>query len=85
VVILSDGELNLIKLKQSWKNLSPYGVAVYSGDLCESEYFLGIRVFTVDSDQHLRRAVKTALAMHEPVIINAVVDPEDYRWLIARQ
>ncbi len=31
VVVFSDGELNLIKVKQSWKNLSPYGTSFIPG------------------------------------------------------
>jgi hypothetical protein len=33
----------------------------------------------------MRKAVIQALSINEPVIINAVIDPEDYKWLIARQ
>ena len=31
VVVFSDGELNLIKTKQSWKNIPPYGTISLSG------------------------------------------------------
>ncbi len=27
-VVLSDGELNLIRLKQSWQNIAPYGTGL---------------------------------------------------------
>ena len=42
IVVFSDGELNLIKIKQSWKNLLPYGTILYQGDLFESDIFLGV-------------------------------------------
>ena len=84
-VVFSDGELNLIKIKQSWKDLAPYGTFLYSGDLFGSDIFLGIKVLTADSDERMRRAINTALSMNEPVIINAIIDPEDYKWLIVRQ
>jgi acetolactate synthase-1/2/3 large subunit len=84
-VIFSDGELNLIKIKQSWKGLAPYGTLLYSGDLFGSDIFLGIKVLTADSDERMRKAINTALSMNEPVIINAIIDPEDYKWLIVRQ
>jgi acetolactate synthase-1/2/3 large subunit len=51
IVVLSDGELNLIKLKQTWQNLAPYATGLYSGDLFDSEVFFGIDVFTVDSEK----------------------------------
>ena len=49
VVVFSDGELNLIKVKQSWKNLSPYGTMLYQGDLFGADMFLGVRVLRADS------------------------------------
>jgi acetolactate synthase-1/2/3 large subunit len=85
VVIFSDGELNLIKVKQSWKNLAPYGTALYQGDLFGGNSFLGIRVLRADSHESLRRVIIDALSVHEPVIINAVIDPEDYNWLIVKR
>ena len=84
VIVFSDGELNLIKLKQSWKDISPYGTILYRDDLFGSDVFLGIRVLTARTSDGLRKSVNSALAMNEPVIINAVIDPEDYKWMIVR-
>lgn len=83
-VVFSDGELNLIKIKQSWKELQPYGTQLYSGDLFGTDRFLGLKVFTADSEEKMRKAVNAALALDEPVIINAIIDPEDYKWLIVK-
>ena len=85
VVVFSDGELNLIKVKQSWKELPPYGTLLYQGDLFGSDTFLGVRVLRADSIERMRTVVIEALSVHEPVIINAVIDPEDYRWLIVKR
>ena len=85
VVVFSDGELNLIKVKQSWKDLQPYGTILYQGDLFNADRFLGIKVLTVISAETMREALIEALAMNEPVIINAVIDPEDYKWLIVKR
>ena len=85
VVVFSDGELNLIKVKQSWKELPPYGTSLYHGDLFCSDIFLGIRVLRADSSDKMRTAVNEALSVNEPVIINAVIDPEDYNWLIVKR
>ena len=84
-MFLSDGELNLIKLKQSWKDLPPYGTQLYQGDLFGADIFFGIRVLTVDSQEDMKRAVNEALFLNEPVIINAIIDPEDYKWLIVKR
>lgn len=85
IVVFSDGELNLIKVKQSWKNISPYGTTLYQGDLFGSDTFLGIKVLKADSYDRMRLVIIEALSVNEPVIINAVIDPEDYKWLIVRR
>lgn len=85
VVVLSDGELNLIKLKQYWKDLPSYGTQLYQGDLFGTDVFFGIRVLTADSQDGMKRAVDEALFLNEPVIINAVIDPDDYKWLVVRR
>jgi acetolactate synthase-1/2/3 large subunit len=85
IVVFSDGELNLIKVKQSWKELSPYGTMLYQGDLFGTDHFLGVRVLRADNHSDMRHALIEALAMNEPVIVNAVIDPEEYRWLIVKR
>jgi acetolactate synthase-1/2/3 large subunit len=85
IIVFSDGELNLIKLKQSWKELQPYGTDLYPGDLFGCDSFLGVRVIRAATEEEMRTAIKESLQIDEPVIINAVIDPEDYKWLIVRQ
>ncbi|HLN21651.1 MAG TPA: thiamine pyrophosphate-binding protein [Bacteroidales bacterium] len=85
VVVFSDGELNLIKVKQSWRELPPYGTMLYDGDLFGSDSFLGVRVLNAGTSEAMRVAVIEALSSSGPVIINAVIDPEDYKWLIVRR
>jgi thiamine pyrophosphate-dependent acetolactate synthase large subunit-like protein len=84
-VVFSDGELNLIKLKQSWNNLAPYGTNLYSGDLFGAGIFLGVRVLSAHSDESMRDAINEAVLLDEPVIINAMIDPEDYKRLVVRR
>jgi acetolactate synthase-1/2/3 large subunit len=85
VVVFSDGELNLIKVKQSWKELPAYGTLLYQGDLFEAAVFLGVKVLSANSIDGMRNATIEALSVNEPVIINAVIDPEDYKWLIVKR
>ena len=85
IVVFSDGELNLIKVKQSWKGIPAYGTLLYPDDLFDAEIFLGIRVLRADTTEGMRKALIEALSVNEPVIINAVIDPEDYKWLIVRR
>jgi acetolactate synthase I/II/III large subunit len=85
IIVFSDGELNLIKVKQSWKNIPPYGTILYHGDLFGTDVFLGVKVLRADSSESMRKSIIEALSVNEPVIINAVIDPEDYKWLIVRR
>ncbi len=85
VVVFSDGELNLIKVKQSWKNIPSFGTLLYQGDLFGTDIFLGIRVLRADSHDGMVKTIIEALSVNEPVIINAVIDPEDYNWLIVKR
>jgi acetolactate synthase I/II/III large subunit len=85
IVVFSDGELNLIKIKQSWKNIHPYGTTLYQGDLFGADTFFGVKVLRADSIESMRKVIIEALSVNEPVIINAAIDPEDYRWLIVRR
>jgi acetolactate synthase-1/2/3 large subunit len=85
VVVLSDGELNLIKLKQAWKDIKPCGTNLYYGELFGSDIFLGVKVLRTDSPETMRKSVNTALLLKEPVIINAIIDPDDYKWLVVKR
>jgi thiamine pyrophosphate-dependent acetolactate synthase large subunit-like protein len=65
--------------------LPAYGTLLYQSDLFGVDIFMGIRVLRADSIESMRRATIEALSVNEPVIINAVIDPEDYKWLIVRR
>jgi len=85
IVVLSDGELNLIKIKQSWHGLEPNSTVLYEGDLFGSDSFLGIKVYRATSEKTLIKALQAASDATVPVIINAVIDSTDYDDLIVRQ
>ena len=53
--------------------------------LFESDTFLGIDVITADSEVSLRKAINESLNVSRPVIINARIDPDDYKWLVVRK
>ena len=84
VVVLSDGELNLIRLKQSWKDLNPYGTTLCHGSLFGSETFLGCEVVHVTDAKQMQKAVSRALHSANSAIIEAVVDPSVYSDLVVR-
>lgn len=84
-IVMSDGELNLIRLKKSWQNLSSEGTKLYSGDLFGSTTFFGIKVINALSEAGLRLGIRESLKLREPVIINARIDPSDYEKLVVRR
>lgn len=85
IVVLTDGELNLIKLKQKWQNKTPYATTLYSGDLFDSEKFFGLSVLSADSEDKMKEVLNEALSIEKPVIINARIDPDDYKWLVTKK
>ena len=84
VVVLSDGELNLIKVKQAWKNVDPYGIQVCSGPLFGADRFIGIDVMHVTDIAGMRSAIGSAMCSGRSVIIEAAVDPSRYNDLIVK-
>lgn len=84
VVVLADGELNLISLKEGWKGIDPYGVNLYSGSLFSSESFLGAKVVRVSGPDTMRKAVREALLSDGSVILEAAVDPAEYSDLVVK-
>jgi acetolactate synthase-1/2/3 large subunit len=84
VVVLSDGELNLIRVKESWKNVKSYGTKLYSGSLFGSATFLGSEVIHVTDRKGMHTAISRALLSDRSVIIEAAVDPAVYGDLIVK-
>jgi acetolactate synthase-1/2/3 large subunit len=84
VVVFSDGELNLIKIKQSWKKADAYGIQLCSGSLFGTDIFLGTKVIRVTDAAGLRFAMDMALCSETSVIIEAKIDPTLYGDLIVR-
>jgi len=85
VVVIADRELNLITVKKSWRHLDAYGTQLIEGDLFGSDSFLGVPVFSADSEASMQNAIKSAMNISGPAIICASVTGDDYRKLIVRQ
>lgn len=82
VIVFSDGELNLIKLKEVKRGVVPYGVDLYKGSLFCSNSFFGVKVLHADNPLSLKSSVDEALKATEPVIIEVSIDPAAYSQLI---
>lgn len=84
VVVFSDGELNLIRVKQSWKSLSPYGIHIHDGSLFGADRFLGVDVHYVTDLSGMRSALKRALVSGGCEIIEAAINPAIYDDLVVK-
>ncbi len=79
IVVLDDGWLSLIQVKQVRRR-----VGVYGTDLGEHEHadppahYFGVPAVGVRSADDLARALKAALAADHPTVIEARVDPRHY-------
>jgi acetolactate synthase-1/2/3 large subunit len=85
IVVLADRELNLIKLKQAWKEKPAYATDLHNGELFGADRFLGARVYNADNRTAFVKAIINALSIGEPSIINVEIDPEEYKWLIVKR
>jgi len=83
VVVLSDGELNLIKIKESRRNIESLAVHLYSDSLFGADRFLGADVFRVADAGQMRTALGRALQSHGSTIIEATIDSSVYSELIS--
>src|SRR2546425_8526757 len=76
IVVLDDGWLSLIQVKQVRR-----GFALYGTDLGEHAHvdppahYFGVPAVAARSASELARAVQTALAADHPTVIEALVDP----------
>jgi acetolactate synthase-1/2/3 large subunit len=79
IVVLDDGWLSLIQVKQVRRHLGAYGT-----DLGEQEHvdppahYFGVPVVGARSAAELTRALKDALTADHPTVIEATVDPRHY-------
>lgn len=78
IIVLSDRELNLIRLKQEKQNVIPDSINLYDGNLFEADKFLGIDILNADSADTMDIAFSKALGNKSAHIINAQINPEDY-------
>jgi acetolactate synthase-1/2/3 large subunit len=79
IVVLDDGWLSLIQIKQVRRRFGLYGTDL--GELAHADppaHYFGVPVVRASSAADLARALKDALAADHPTVIEAVVDPRSY-------
>jgi acetolactate synthase I/II/III large subunit len=82
VVVLADGELNLIKLKEKKRGVTPLAVDLYNNGLFGADHFLGLKVLYANDSEKLKRTMEIALHQNDTVIIEVAIDPSAYSQLV---
>jgi acetolactate synthase-1/2/3 large subunit len=79
IVVLDDGWLSLIRVKQHRRGLATYGTRVTADERPEPvAHYFGVPAATVRTPADLTKALRAALAADHPTVIEVVVDPDHY-------
>jgi acetolactate synthase-1/2/3 large subunit len=81
-IVFSDASLSLIEIKQQARQYAPSGVglgAVRWPALAES---VGVCAFSAATQVELERAIKTALEVDGPTLVEARINPANYRQVL---
>jgi acetolactate synthase I/II/III large subunit len=83
-VVLTDRNLQLIKIKQERRGYLQYGTALYTDAYRPAPQYFGVPVLTANDPRAFHEAFATALTMSGPVIVEAMVDPNEYDTMILK-
>jgi acetolactate synthase-1/2/3 large subunit len=78
VVVLDDGWLALIKVKQQRRNLAPYGTGLGTETAAPPAHYFGVPAVGATDPESLVAALRAALAAVGPTVIEAKVDASHY-------
>ena len=79
VVVIDDGWLGLIRVKQERRQLTVYGTALQAEEYSEPpEHYFGVPAVGVRDGEALRTALSAALEASGPTVIEAIVDADHY-------
>ena len=78
VVVMADGELSLIRIKQDRRRLRPDGVRIGDVDWRRTAEALGLHSASASDEEGLRNALEAALGAGGPSLIEVRIDPSAY-------
>lgn len=85
IVLLTDNELALIRIKQETRGKPIYGTAVRDGGTIGGENIFGAPVRTAHSAAELRTELEAAFAAPGPVVVEACIDAGEYDGLVLKR
>src|SRR5262249_25549691 len=79
IVVLDDGWLSLIQVKQERRGLAVYGTNVTGGAALDPPaHYFGVPVVPARTADELAKALRDAIDARHPTVIEARVDPRPY-------
>lgn len=84
VVLISDRNLSLIRLKQSKKAYACYGIGLQGADYKPADSYFGVPVLAAQNADEYRLALAKAFDADGPVIVETLVEPDEYDCLLLR-
>lgn len=83
-VLFTDHDLSLICIKQELRDLPLYGTSLHTADYASAESYFGVPVIPAHDSESYRAALHAAFAVDGPVIVEAFVNPKEYRELVLK-
>lgn len=85
VIVLSDNDLALIRIKQEKKGNPIYGTPVRSTGAIGGDNLFGVPVISTRNGDEFRKALDSAFAADGPVIVEAMVDSREYDSVVLKK
>ena len=85
VLVLTDNDLALIRIKQQKKGNPIYGTPVRATGSIGGDNLFGVPVLSADDAAGLRQALDKAFKMHGPVVVQAMVDSREYDGVVLKK
>ena len=83
-VLMTDGSLSLIRIKQQRKGYAEYGTLLQGEKYESAPSFFGVPVLPARDEPTYRKALKEAFDMDAPVIVEVFVDGREYDDLLLK-
>jgi acetolactate synthase-1/2/3 large subunit len=85
VLLLTDNDLALIRIKQEKKGNPIYGTPVRKSGTIGGDILFGVPVRTVHDAAGLRKELEWAFAVDGPAIVEAIIDSREYDDVVLRK
>jgi len=83
-VILKDKNLELIRVKQNKKGMTPYRTIIDEVETEKTPFMFGVPILCAMNAEEYREKLEEAFAMNGPVVVEARIEDGDYDDLILR-